>query len=110
MPIFKTSGGYNLFKEQPFTCLMPAKMVEEGYNGEEEILIQGIIDLLAISGEGAIIVDYKHSGVFKDADLIKRYKKQLELYAFAVNKVLNLKVEHCYLLNVNHCKLIEVKI
>ncbi len=110
MPIFKTIGGYNLFKEQPFTCLMPAKMVEEGYNGEEEILIQGIIDLLAVSEKNAIIVDYKHSGVFKDEDLIKRYKKQLELYAFAVNKVLNLKVEHCYLLNVNHCKLIEVKI
>ena len=66
---------------------MPASFVEENYDGAEEILIQGIIDLLAIKDGKAIIIDYKHSGIISEQKLIERYRKQLEFYAYAVNKV-----------------------
>ena len=108
MPIFNEIKSYTLFKEQPFTCFMPASFVEENYDGAEEILIQGIIDLLAIKDGKAIIIDYKHSGIINEQKLIERYRKQLEFYAYAVNKVLKLEVESCYLVNVNTCKLIKV--
>ena len=111
MPVFNEIEGYTLYKEQPFTAFMPASIVEN-YTEEtsEEVLVQGIIDLLAIKGDEAIIIDYKHSGVKDENTLINRYKKQLELYAIAVEKVLNKKVIKACLVNVNHCKIIEVKL
>ena len=110
MPIFNSLNGYSLYKEQPFTAFVPANMVESDYTGESEILLQGIIDLLAVKDEEAIIIDYKYSTVINQEKLVERYKKQLELYSFAVEKVLKKKVKATYLLNLNTCKLIEVKI
>ena len=110
MPIFATLNQYTLYKEQPFTAFIPASIVEEGYEGEEQILIQGIIDLLAVSGDEAIIVDYKHSSTVNEEVLINRYKKQLELYAYAVKKVLKKHVKQAYLINVNTCKMIKVEL
>ncbi len=108
MPIFSKINKFTLYKEQPFTAFMPATMVEGEYEGNEEVLIQGIIDLLAIEGEYAYLIDYKYSSVTSDEKLIQRYKKQLELYAYAVEKVLKKKVVKSYLINVNTCKAIEV--
>ncbi len=108
MPIFKSLPRFELYKEQPFTALMPASMVEKEYDGEEEVLVQGVIDLLAIKDGDAVIIDYKHSAIFSKEKLIKRYQKQLELYKFAVEKVLKKRVIKTYLINVNTCKLIEV--
>ncbi|MBQ3571886.1 MAG: PD-(D/E)XK nuclease family protein, partial [Clostridia bacterium] len=102
--------GYTLYKEQPFTAFIPASIVEEGYQGEEQILIQGIIDLLAVKEEAAVIIDYKHSSTVSEEALINRYKKQLELYAYAVEKVLKKRVKESYLINVNTCKLIKVEL
>ncbi len=110
MPIFNSLSCYTLYKEQPFTVFVPANMVENNYTGEGEILLQGIIDLLAVKDDEAIIIDYKYSTVVNPETLIARYKKQLELYSFAVEKVLKMKVKTTYLLNLNTCKLIEVKI
>ena len=42
--------------------------------------------------EYAYLIDYKYSSVTSDEKLIQRYKKQLELYAYAVEKVLKKKV------------------
>ena len=108
MPIFKDIANFTLYKEQPFTAFMPASMVEQNYCGEEKVLVQGIIDLLAINGDDAIIIDYKYSAIKNEKTLIERYKKQLELYAYAVEKVLKKRVLKTYLINVNTCKLIEV--
>ena len=110
MPIFNSIKDFSLHKEQPFTAFVPANMVENNYTGESEILLQGIIDLLAIKDDEAIIVDYKYSTIVSPDKLIARYKKQLELYAFAVEKVLKKKVKATYLLNLNTCNLIEVKV
>lgn len=110
MPIFKTLKEYDLYKEQPFTAFIPASIVEEGYEGEEQILIQGIIDLLAVKEDEAIIVDYKHSATVSEEVLINRYKKQLVLYAYAVEKVLKKRVKQTYLINVNTCKMIKVEL
>jgi ATP-dependent helicase/nuclease subunit A len=110
LPIFKMLEGYTLYKEQPFTAFIPAIIVEEGYNGSEQILVQGIIDLLAVKDDEAIIVDYKHSSVVSEEVLKARYEKQLRLYAYAVESVLKKKVKESYLVNVNTCKIIKVEL
>ena len=110
MSIFKMLSGYTLYKEQPFTAFIPASIVEEEYDGDEQILVQGIIDLLAVNENEAIIVDYKHSSVVSEEVLKARYEKQLRLYACAVEKVLKKKIKEAYLVNVNTCKMIKVEL
>ncbi len=91
-------SGYTLYREQPFTVNVPANMIFDAAS-DENVLLQGVIDLLAVKDNRAIIVDYKYSGKDKNA-LKARYKKQLELYAYAVEKVLGLTVEKKILVNV----------
>ncbi len=103
--IFAKLKGYKLYHEQPFMCLVPAEVLDE--EGDSQVLIQGVIDLLAVNGDNAIIVDYKYSGLSNDK-LLHKYKKQLELYGFAVEKVLKKKLENLYLFNINTISLIKV--
>ena len=64
-----------------------------------QVLLQGVIDLLAISGDDAYIIDYKYSA--KDSASLKAtYHKQLELYSYAVEKVLGKKVKERVLVNL----------
>ena len=79
-----------LYKEKNFLYLLPSRSILKD-GSDEKVLIQGIIDLLAIDEDSAIIIDYKYSGVDKKT-LYKRYCKQLEIYGEAVEKVLGKKV------------------
>ncbi len=108
MPVFKQLEGYSLYKEQPFTAFLPASLTERDYSGSEEVLVQGIIDLLAVRGDQAVIVDYKFSALSRSEDLIARYQKQLRLYALAVEKVLKKRVTGLYIANIYSAKLIEL--
>ena len=110
MPIFEKLRGYDLYKEQPFTAYLPAKLTEPDYSGDEQVLVQGIIDLLAIKGDEAIIADYKFSSLARGEDLVLRYEKQLRLYALAVKKVLNKKIAGLYLVNIYSAKQISLSL
>ncbi len=71
-------------REESFTIMIDAKDVYE--NGEnEKICVQGTIDCLIEEENGdLILLDYK-TDTYTDADeIIKRYKKQLDLYNVAV--------------------------
>lgn len=95
--IFKEISSMRLYKEQPFIVSIPPALADE--EGEEDILLQGVIDLLCIDGEKAIIVDYKYSRKNKEL-LAKTYRKQLDLYAYAAEKALGVKVEKKVLVNL----------
>ena len=107
MPIFAGLDGYKLYKEQPFTVNISAKELLD-IDTDRQILVQGIIDLLAVKDGNAVIVDYKHSTILHGKDLIKKYEKQLRLYKTAVEKVLKLKVNECYLVNIYTLKTVKV--
>ena len=86
-------------KEKPFYINIPA---EEIYNEktQEEILVQGIIDLYYQNKNGEyILVDYKTDYVEQgqEKDLINKYKKQLELYKKALEQALQNKINKCYI-------------
>ncbi len=90
--------GYKLFREKAFLLGIPANKIIKT-NSLEPVVLQGVIDLLAVSGDCAIIVDYKYSSLDKNS-LALQYRKQLELYAFATEKVLNKKVEKMIIVNL----------
>ncbi|MBR1891524.1 MAG: PD-(D/E)XK nuclease family protein, partial [Clostridia bacterium] len=98
--------GYDLYREQPFICLVPSEKIGEAGGGQT--LIQGVIDLLAVRKDQAVIVDYKYS-VKSDKALVESYGKQLELYAFAAEKVLGKKVGAVYLFNIRSNSLIPIE-
>lgn len=73
----------------------------------DEILVQGVVDLFVINGEKAVLIDYKYSSSNK-FNLINRYKTQLILYKNAIEKGLNKKIEKMFLLNLKTTELIEI--
>lgn len=110
MDIFRKIQDYELYKEQPFTAFIPGKLIEPDYNGNGEVLVQGIIDLLCVKGNQAIIIDYKHTMISDDEQLKSIYAKQLELYSYAVEKVLLKRVTKCYLVNIYSMRAIETEV
>ena len=85
LDIFKEIKGFKLYKEQPFISYVPANMVDE--DGTENVLLQGVIDLLAVDGDRAYIIDYKHSGVGSNAcgpDLPERFRCDDREFTFSV--------------------------
>ena len=99
-----------VFKEQPFYITMPVKQIYEK-DIEEDILVQGIIDLYYINEKDEIIlVDYKTDYVpNKDEQyLIEKYEGQLELYKKAIEQAMNQKVAHTYIYSVYLDKKIEI--
>ena len=87
-----------LYREKSFLVQIPAdKLI--GSKSKENVLLQGIIDLLAVKGNEAYIIDYKYSAL--DGESLKgRYQKQLDLYAYAVESTLGLKVKEKTLVNL----------
>ena len=91
-----------IYKERPFFINIPAKDI---YNEEleEELLVQGIIDLYYINQNNEIILlDYKTDYVEKDKkqELISKYKAQLDLYKKALKETYKKKVKNVYIYSV----------
>lgn len=79
-------------KEEPFYINIKAKEIYE-QEIEENILVQGIIDLYYIDKEGNLnLVDYKTDYVQNENELILKYKEQLDLYKRALEEALKIKV------------------
>lgn len=66
---------------------------------DENIRIQGIIDLFFFENNEIILLDYKTDKmIFKnDNEVIKKYKEQLEYYQIAIEKIFNIKVKEKYI-------------
>lgn len=79
-------------KEKAFCTKIKAKEIFEEAE-DEEILVQGIIDLYAIDKkDNIILVDYKTDFVENEQDLVIKYKNQLRIYKKALENALDLKV------------------
>ncbi len=103
---FGSLSGYSLYREQPFLVNAPANMLFST-DSAENVLLQGVIDLLAIKDGRATIIDYKYSSLNGESAK-RRYKKQLALYAYAAEKILGVKVERKILLNLFSGEMTEV--
>ena len=96
--------------EEPLYINTPVKKIYDN-NIEENILIQGIIDLYYIDKDDKLVlVDYKTDYVPENDEnyLIEKYKNQLELYAKALNQALNKKVSKVYIYSTYLNRVIEI--
>lgn len=87
MPVFDDLHGAELYREREFLCTLPADEIFKGVTAKDGVLVQGAIDLLAVTRDGIKIIDYKYSKK-SDAQLIQTYSAQLALYKKAAALIL----------------------
>ncbi len=90
--------GKTLYREKDFIVSVPASLVFDTAS-QEQVLLQGVIDLLAVDQNGGVIIDYKYSSLESESLKI-RYAKQLDLYAYALEKATGIKTLKKVLVNL----------
>lgn len=105
-------------REVPFTMSLPASVAYPDWQeGEEDVLVQGVIDCLFEDKKGFVLVDYKTDAItgrfkngFEGAKMIlaDRYRTQLQLYTRAVEGILNKTVTNRYLFFFDGAQLLEL--
>ena len=98
----------SLFRERKFLMGLPARkfseedieVIERPKEGEEIMIVQGIIDVCFWEDGEYVIADYKTDNVDTMEELVKRYKIQLECYKIAIEKISGIKVRDMIIYSV----------
>ena len=106
-------------REVPFTMAMSAAdAYADWQNGDDEILVQGVIDCIFEDEDGLVLLDYKTDRItgrfvhgFEGAKeiLAERYQVQLQLYTRAIETIMKKKVKHRYLFFFDGGHLLEIE-
>jgi ATP-dependent helicase/nuclease subunit A len=89
-------------REFPFTLLCPARELFPG-GGDDELLLQGVVDC-CIEADGVLtVIDYKTDHVAAEdvSDRAARYELQLRTYAYALRRITGKPVGECILYFLN---------
>ena len=88
-----------LRREFKFSLLCPANELL-GAEGDEEVLLQGVVDCCLEEDDGLVIIDYKTDAIRTDEQLEERralYTPQLRAYAAACWRIFGKPVKSCVL-------------
>ena len=104
----KAEKNNSLFRERKFLMGLPARkfseedieVIERPKEGEEIMIVQGIIDVCFLEDGEYVIADYKTDNVDTMEELVKRYKIQLECYKIAIEKISGIKVRDMIIYSV----------
>ena len=96
----RISKAKEIFKERPFYININAsKLIDD--SADENILVQGIIDLYFVEEDGKIVlVDYKTDFVKDEKELVRKYKRQLDIYKTALEQATGRRVDEVYIYSV----------
>ena len=81
-------------REKEFTMNVPLSFVRKDLQdevGDEQIVIQGVIDGIIINGKKGEIVDYKTDKVNTPEELCERYREQMRVYKVAAEQCFGLE-------------------
>ncbi len=87
-----------LYREFPFKTmvnpkvLFPEKNIQEN---DDDIMLQGVIDLLFEEENNIVIVDYKTDKIKNKEKLVEKYHRQLDLYKLAMSNLFPGKNVEC---------------
>ena len=88
----------HVFRELPFSLLVSAE--ELGYPaGGDDIIVNGVIDLMFEEDGGYVIIDYKSNHMTEDQveAMADHYRKQIRMYSYAAEKIMGRPVKESYL-------------
>ena len=86
----KMMNADEIYREKRFSVFLPARVFDEDLPpdaGNEQILVQGVFDVLFIKDGEITIVDYKSDRVSLAEELIERYEPQLRVYRLAAEAI-----------------------
>ena len=88
MKAAKAAG--SLFREQPFVVGVRAGEVLPETESDSMVLVQGIIDVFYETSAGIVLIDYKTDRLEAGQEhvLADRYRKQMDLYAYALEEII----------------------
>ncbi|MBR6698285.1 MAG: helicase-exonuclease AddAB subunit AddA [Lachnospiraceae bacterium] len=103
-----------LFRERQFILGVNASDISPEYEGiDETILVQGVIDMYYYHNDELVLLDYKTDRVKQydnpKALLIDRYRKQLDYYKEALERLLGRAVNRMYIYSFDLNEMIEYK-
>ncbi len=111
LPSLKALKGKTVYRERSFLVFLPAReIVALKTDAEDEIVVQGAIDLLCEESDGYTILDYKYSS--RDRESLKgdeNYRAQLSLYKKAVAKITNTQEDRIKTRLINILRLYEIE-
>jgi len=78
----------NIKREFKFSLLYPAEQFYPG-GGDDEILLQGVVDCFFEEGDALVIVDFKTDYVTPDTveEKANKYTPQLDAYSSALERI-----------------------
>ncbi len=97
-------SGQDMLKEKTFVMKIPYNEVENS-NVLDEVMIQGICDLI-VFGKENILIDYKYSNLSGEV-LTKKYNKQMYLYKKAIEYGFSINIKKVFILSIKESKLYD---
>lgn len=97
-------------REYRFSLLVPAADYYEGVASEDQVLLQGVVDLFAVTEDGLLVVDFKTDYVTPEnmEEKVERYRGQLTAYSKALEHILGLPVRRKVLYFLGTGQTVEV--
>lgn len=89
-----------VYREVPFNLVRKACHLIDGLDGcQDDVLVQGVIDLYFQEGDGLVLVDYKTDFITGEnrEEIVNKYSIQVALYKEALESILGQRVKESYL-------------
>lgn len=102
----RMSNSNTVLREQPFIVQFTIRelndwvpgwcRMEDGFDEQERVMVQGMIDCCFLEQDQWILVDYKSDRYLDEAHLVQ-YRRQLELYRMALEQISEIPVKEMIL-------------
>ncbi len=106
--LFIELTGKNVMREKEFIALTKVASGSSVQNFDS-VLLQGVVDFVSVTKDGAIVVDYKTNAWKDESKYINAYSTQLNMYSQVLQESLGVNVIKKYLYSFTIGKFIEVK-
>lgn len=105
-PLFDGARAGKTLREREFIYYAPAREVLRDCASGDKTLVQGVMDLVILSEEGNVLVDYKVTGA--SAETIRaRYGEQVRLYARAFEEITGEKLSRKAVFVINRNEVVD---
>ncbi len=104
--LLKIVNNGKVYREIPFMLYAYYDELVADGKPHEQVILQGVIDLLVICDDEAVVIDYKYTN--RSDNVGSRYQAQLNSYKLAVRRICGIDNVRCYILSVADNKLIQM--
>lgn len=94
-----------VYREIPFMLSTDIRDIDSNSSGDK-VILQGIIDMLVVNGDSAVVIDYKY--VTSSYKIAERYSRQLSSYKLAVERITGISNVQCYILSIRDNKIFHI--